>query len=225
MEENKLKGIIEALLFASERPLKLEQIREVIEEEDVSLSAIQSQLEILKNEYQKGERSFQIEEIAGGFQFSTHPQYSPWLKKFFGKARLHRLSQAALETLAIAAYKQPVTRTEVEFIRGVNVDAVMEHLLEIGFLRIVGRKEAPGRPFLYGTTRLFLEHFRLKSLEELPKLEEFTEEMLRYEQGDADLILPKESKLKDQAQPEPPALPEAQENSAAISSGEAKSQS
>ncbi len=171
-ENNRLKGVIESLLLVSEKPLLLEQIKEVLE--GIDAKTIQSLIQELKLEYENRKSGISIIEIAGGYQMSTSSDYAPYLKKFYNIKHKEKLSTPSLETLAIIAYKQPLTRLEIESIRGVNVDGVIKTLLEKGVIRIAGRKDAPGRPFVYGTTRQFLEYFGLKSLDELPEIEEFT---------------------------------------------------
>lgn len=174
MTPEESKRIIEALLFASDQPLSIDQLKEVISETDGK--TIRSQVEELKAEYEKENHSFRITEVAGGFQFSTDPTYSSWIKKLYKSRHVDRLSSPSLETLSIITYRQPVTRADIELIRGVNVEGVLKTLLERGLIRIVGRKDVVGRPFVYGTTKEFLEYFGLNSLDDLPKLEEFTEE-------------------------------------------------
>jgi len=168
---NGVKTVIEALLFASEKPLILEQIKDVLD--NLATDEIRKNIEELKDEYEKTNRGMRIVEIAGGFQMITAPVFASFLRKLYKGRRVERLSQPALETLAIIAYKQPVTRLEIESIRNVNVDGMIKTFLEKGLVRIAGRKKAPGRPKVYGTTRQFLEHFGLKSLDELPKIEGF----------------------------------------------------
>jgi len=173
--ENKIsngaKTVIEALLFASERPLMLEQIKDVLD--NLTTDEIRKYIEELKDEYEKAYRGIRVIEIAGGFQMITAPLFASFLRKLYKGRRVERLSTPALETLAIIAYKQPVTRLGIESIRDVNVDGMIKTFLEKGLIRITGRKKAPGRPKVYGTTRQFLEHFGLKSLDELPKIEGF----------------------------------------------------
>jgi segregation and condensation protein B len=171
MSENNLKAVIEALLFASDRPLPLERMRNVLD--NIETDQIRSILEELKAEYEKSERGIRITEIAGGFQIITAPTFAPFLKKLYKERHVERLSKPALETLAIIAYKQPVTKLEVESLRSVNVDGVFYNLLDKSLIRVAGRKKAPGRPKVYATTAQFLEYFGLKSLEELPKVENF----------------------------------------------------
>lgn len=180
MDREQAKRIIEALLFISERPLTVVQIKEVLEELDTG--AIKSLIGQLAREYTDLGRSFNITEVAGGYQILTDPQYAPWLKKLYHKSRAEKLSRPALETVAIIAYRQSVTRQEVEDIRGVNVEGVLKTLMEKSLVRISGRKPIPGRPFFYSTTRQFLEFFGLQSLEDLPKLEEFEELTKRGEE-------------------------------------------
>ena len=170
MERSTAKGIIEALLFASEKAISLEEICQVLEADDKN--ALKKLIDELKGEYESQGRGFRLIEVAGGFQVCTHPDFAPWLAKLFRSRRISRFSKPALETLAIVAYRQPVTRAEVESIRGVNVEGVLRTLLEKGMVRIRGRKDSPGRPLIYGTTSQFLEYFGLNSLSELPRLEE-----------------------------------------------------
>lgn len=164
------KSVIEALLFVSERPVLIEQIRSVLNE--LGPSEIRDLLQALKEEYLSSRRGMQIMEIAGGFQMVTAPQLSTFLKKFYQRPP-ERLSAPTLETLSIIAYKQPITRAEVEQLRGVDVSGIVQNLVSKGLVRTAGRKIAPGRPFVYATTRQFLEYFGLKSLDDLPKIEEF----------------------------------------------------
>ncbi|MDD5073435.1 MAG: SMC-Scp complex subunit ScpB [Candidatus Omnitrophica bacterium] len=173
MESSELKKIIEALLFASEKPIAVEQMKEVIEE--VETKDIRAALVELMTEYETLGRSFKVYEVAGGYQMVTAPEFADYLKKFYRVKSKDKLSKPALETLAVIAYRQPITKSEIEDIRGVNVDGVVETLADRMMIRITGRKDAPGRPILYGTTKEFLDRFGLSSLNELPKLGEFTE--------------------------------------------------
>ena len=187
MAQEELKHAIEALLFASERPLTLEDIKQAFEE-DLKVEEIRELLGLLKTDYETQNRGFRLYEIAGGYQLVTDERFSSYLKKFYQAREKKRLSQASLETLSVVAYRQPVTRADIEFIRGVNVDGAIKTLLEKGLIRLVGRKEVPGRPMLYGTTKDFLEHFGLSSLKELPSLKEYTEKDI------ADHLMPPELK-------------------------------
>lgn len=162
--------MIEALLFASEAPLSpadLARVDETLDEEQVEALVGE-----LKAEYDAEDRAFGIFEIAGGYQVLTRPEYAPVLERYETVPLTNRLSPAALETLAIVAYRQPVGRAEVEEIRGVGAGGVLKTLLERNLIEVVGRGEGLGRPLLYGTTRFFLEHFGFRSLEELPRSDE-----------------------------------------------------
>jgi len=174
MTNEEAKKIIETLLFVSESPLSLDRIKEVLE--DIEKDSVKVLIEELKNEYQNTNRSFTIEEVGGGYRLATDPYYGVWVKKLYKDNRKHRLTMPSLESLSVIAYRQPVTKSELEAIRGVNVDGVLKNLLDRNLVKIVGRKEIPGRPFIYGVTKEFLIHFGLNSLEDLPKLKEFSEE-------------------------------------------------
>lgn len=178
MSDTELKYAIEALLFASERPVTIEQLKEAFSSdgggEGLSEKEIRGHLSLLKDEYETQRRGFKLFEIAGGYQLVTDERFSSYLKKFYQSREKKRLSQASLETLSVIAYKQPVTKAEIEAIRGVNVDGPLKTILEKGLVKIAGRKDVPGRPILYGTTKEFLEHFGLNSVKELPPLSEFT---------------------------------------------------
>ncbi len=182
-----LKFILEAILFSAQKPLSLKELREVfagaVEHAEGSEAArglkkvkeeqLTTTLEELAREHEASNRSYRLVCVAGGWQFVTQPEYAPWLKALVGhKSRPPRLSQPALETLAIIAYRQPLTRAEIEQVRGVAVDGVMQTLLERGLIEQVGRAEVVGRPMTYGTTGIFLEYFGLRNLEELPAADE-----------------------------------------------------
>ena len=170
MDLAEAKRIIEAVIFAADEPVSVDQLSQLIEtlDNDAILQVIQG----LQQDYAVSERSFQLVEIANGFQMRTRHEYAYWIKKFYTTEISSRLSVSALEALAIVAYKQPATRAEVEEVRGVNSDSVIRTLLERNLIRILGRKQAPGRPMLYGTTTEFLMHFGLRDLAELPSVEE-----------------------------------------------------
>ena len=165
-----VKSILEAILFSANEPISLKQLSQVFE--NVSIDAIRDRMTELGDEYQGTNRSFQLIEIANGFQICTHPEYYNWIEKFYTRQVRVRLSPSALETLAIVAYKQPVTRTKVEDIRGVNSDSVLNSLIQKGLVRIAGRQPGQGRPLLFSTTDEFLDQFGLKDLSELPSMEE-----------------------------------------------------
>ena len=166
----RLRSIIEALLFVSDQPLAASKISEVVSVDEAEVKEI---LEDLANEYRRADRGFQLREVAGGFRLYSHPAYAPYIEKLILSFDHRRLTQAALETLSIVAYKQPVTRADVAAIRGVNSDGVVNTLLNRGLVKEVGRQDIPGQPILYGTTTKFLESFGLRSIEELPPLDEF----------------------------------------------------
>ncbi len=175
MSEDNVKAVIEALLFSSDRPLTLEQLKSILD--GFETSQIRAFLEELSSDYEKSNRGIRIVEVAGGFQMITAPDFAPFLKKLYKQRRVERLSKPALETLAIIAYKQPVTKLEIESLRNVDVGGVIKNLLDKSLIRIAGRKKAPGRPYVFGTTRQFLEYFGLNSLDELPKMEDFSKTM------------------------------------------------
>ncbi|MGE5840537.1 MAG: SMC-Scp complex subunit ScpB [Deltaproteobacteria bacterium] len=164
-----LKLIVEALLFASDKPLAMREILGVLP--DVKAAQIAGALRVLKYEYEAMGRSFALHEVGGGFQFRSRPEYGAYILKML-QASPARLSRATMETLAVIAYKQPVLRQEIERLRGVDVGGVLKTLLEKGLVKIMGRKNLPGRPLVYGTTRKFLEVFDLKDIESLPKIKE-----------------------------------------------------
>ena len=172
MSENNLKSAVEAMLFASDKPLLIDQIRKALDNLDGN--EVRRILEEIKIDYEQSGRGMRLVEVAGGFRMITSPDFAPFLKKLFKDRTTDRLSKPALETLAIIAYKQPLTRLEIETLRNVNVDGVMKSLTDKNLVRICGRKKVSGRPFVYGTTRQFLEYFGLKSLNELPKMEDFS---------------------------------------------------
>ncbi len=161
--------VVEAMLFASDVPLEAERIREVLDLENAP--AARGLVEELIARYEAEPRGLAIVEVGGGYRMVTRPELAPWLVRLARARTRVRLSRPALETLAIVAYKQPVSRPELDAVRGVNSDAVLDNLLERRLIRIGGRKEAPGRPFLYETTRDFLVAFGLRDLNDLPKVE------------------------------------------------------
>lgn len=167
--QKQLKLVVEALLFTADKPISAQDIHGWLPEE--TLTEIRQVLEELQREYDAMDRSFVLKEIAKGYQFRTHSKYAPYVLRMM-KTSPTRLSRAALETLAIIAYKQPVLRQEIERLRAVDVGGILKTLLEKDLIRIMGRKNLPGRPLIYGTTRKFLEVFDLKDLESLPKLKE-----------------------------------------------------
>src|SRR3982750_1588247 len=180
-----LEKIIEALLFSARKPLSLQEITAVIKgaESDeatetpnefgrVKNAEVAAALEQLNVEYIQQSRAFQLVEKAEGWQLATDPAFAKWVRQLFPGPKPARLSAPALETLAIIAYRQPITRADVEAVRGVNIDGVLQTLMERGLVKIAGRAEIPGRPLLYDTTQFFLDHFGMRTLDELPNAEE-----------------------------------------------------
>lgn len=172
MEREDLKSILESLLFVADGPLTLDRLNEVLD--GVGKEEIQSVLEELAAHFESERRGIRLVEVAGGYQMRTAKVNADWVKKLLG-GRPARMSRATLETLAIIAYRQPITKAEIEAIRGVDVDGVIGTLLERDLIRAVARKDVPGRPFLYGTTSAFLQLFNLKDLSHLPTLKEMEE--------------------------------------------------
>ena len=162
-------AILEALLFVSDAPLHLERIEEALEGR--SRAEIAKLLVCLQERCRQGDRGVRLIEVAGGYRLVTKPEMAPWIERLRG-SRPTKLSKAALETLAIIAYKQPITKPEIEAIRGVMIDGVLKTLVERDLIRILGRKPEVGRPIIYGTSRDFLEYFGFKDLSELPTLKE-----------------------------------------------------
>src|ERR1022692_5009279 len=182
-----LKLILEAILFSAQKPLSLKELRDVFSAavehaegdetarglKKIKESELTPALEELAKDHDAAKRSFRLACVAGSWQFVTEPEFAPWLKALVGhRLRPPRLSQPGLETLAIIAYRQPITRAEIEQVRGVSVDGVMQTLVERGLVEQVGRAEVVGRPMTYGTTVVFLEYFGLRSLDELPAADE-----------------------------------------------------
>src|SRR3989338_919956 len=172
MQKEKLQSILESLIFASDRPVSLKKLAEWMDQS--STSEIQEALDALGQKYKTNEHGIQLEQVAGGFHFRTKVENKAWVKKMMEQKPI-RMSRAQLETLAMVAYKQPVTRIEVDEIRGVDSSHMMRTLLDRKLIKIVGVKEVPGRPLLYGTTDDFLEFFNLKDLNDMPSLEQLKE--------------------------------------------------
>lgn len=194
MENKEIKSIIESLLFIAAEPLTLDALKNILQ---VDKKETEKVVRELIDEYQLRNSGIFIVEVAGGFQMVTNPSSAPWVKKLLATTIPIRLSQQSLETLSIIAYKQPIIKAEIEAIRGVNSDGVVKTLLERRLIRILGRKEVPGRPLLYGTTKEFLQYFGLKDLSELPTLKEFqdTESLTQLTTESTELIEEKENSL------------------------------
>jgi segregation and condensation protein B len=179
-----LARIIEALLFSAQKPLSTKTIVDVLRQagaEDafspnqfanIRQAEVAAAIEQLKIEYIQHEHGFQLVEKADGWQLASDPKYAQWVRGLFPAPKPARLSSPALETLAIIAYRQPITRADLEVVRGVTIDGVLQTLMERGLVKISGRAEIPGRPLLYETTEFFLDHFGLRNLDELPNVEE-----------------------------------------------------
>ncbi len=178
MDNEELKPVIESLIFASDTPITFDRLCGALEGEE--RGAVKSALADLMEDYKRGGRGFVIEEVAGGYVFRTNHEFAPWIRRLF-KAGTQKISKAAMESLAIIAYKQPITRGELEAVRGVDSGGVVATLMEKRLIKITGRKDAPGRPVVYGTTREFLESFDLNDLSCLPSLKE----MQKTEEEDA----------------------------------------
>lgn len=182
VETDDLKKIIETLLFITDRPVKPSRIADVVETADAR--RVREIIRELQEEYAAQGRAVQIVELGGGFQMSTKPEYGRWVRRLYNEKMTTKLSNAALETLAIVAYKQPITRAEMEAIRGVDVAGPLERLLERALVRVVGKKDTVGRPMVYGTTDEFLRMFGLNKISELPDLQVFAAKTLHEKQED-----------------------------------------
>ena len=173
MVKEKLSQVIESILFASDIPLSVQKIKEFIENQ--GSNEIRKAIDELSKHYNNTDSALQVMEVAGGYQLVTRPEFADYIQKLYKGRAASRLTHRALETLAIITYKQPITKQEMEAIRGVNVDGVVKTLLERNLIKIEGRQKAPGNPLLYGTTKYFLQYFGLKSLDDLPQLKEIDE--------------------------------------------------
>ena len=182
-----LKHIIESLLFVSETPLTVSHLKGILEGEEPA--AIRAAIDALMLEYAQRDGGFVLKQVAGGYQFRTQSRYNEWIKRLI-RPNAPRLSKAALETLAIIAYNQPIIRSDIEHIRGVDSGGVIRMLMERKLIRVLGRKEIPGRPLIYATTKFFLEVFELKDLKDLPtpkEIQELTQSRLDDEPEPLDL--------------------------------------
>lgn len=173
MDDRELKPIVEALLFVAAEPMPLNKLCEILD--GVERERVVACLDDLREQYRRGDHGLTVAEVAGGYQLVTVQEAAPWLRKLSAAKAPPRLSKPALETLAIIAYKQPLTRPEVESIRGVDVAGVVKTLMDRRLVKIIGRKDVPGRPMMFGTTKEFLHAFGLKDLADLPTLKDFAE--------------------------------------------------
>ncbi|MDZ4815650.1 MAG: SMC-Scp complex subunit ScpB [Verrucomicrobiota bacterium] len=183
-----LKAILESIFFAAQKPLDLKDLKEILKDtaelepnevtnafKKVDDEHLVSAIQELKNDYDQAERAFQLQQTGETWQLASRAEYASWVKQMFDQYKPQRLSASAMETLAIVAYRQPITRADIEAVRGVAVDSMVQILLDRGLVKISGRAETPGRPMLYATTEHFLEHFGIKDVNDLPNSAE-----LRY---------------------------------------------
>ena len=187
MEQKKLTCIIEAILFVAGEPVNLTDLAHAL---DLTVSELIPALDQLKDEYDRGNRGMRLNRFGESVQLSTRPDYAPYIERLLQPVQKQSLTQAAMETLAVVAYKQPVTRAEVEQVRGVKCDYSIQSLMKKELIAEVGRKEALGRPILYGTTETFLAHFGLTSLEDLPPMPEIPSEDKPGEDFDVPELIP-----------------------------------
>jgi len=195
MDDFDVKPVLESLFFVSDSPIRVDSLVEILPESNKE--AILEGIHRIQEEYGNPSKGIELTEIAGGYQFRTKPGWAEWVNRL-KKGRAVKLSQASLETLAIVAYRQPVIRPAIEEIRGVDSGSVLHTLMEKGLIKIVGRKDLPGRPLVYGTTKAFLELFSLNSLSDLPKLREIPSAQ------EPDEITPKEIPPQEDPQEERP---------------------
>ena len=210
-KSDKIIRVVEALLVAFDSGLTREELKSAID--NVEMRDIDAAINVLREEYASNERSFDLKEVAGKIFIATKPEYAPWIRNLYQK-QPERLTGPSLETLAIIAYKQPVTRAEIGAIRGVDVGGVVNTLLEKELIEIRGRKDVIGKPLLYGTTDKFLELFGLNSLNDLPALRAFSEEELEYAKPEEHVVV--ENVQDEEVTPEVPAGPEPSENTEEI---------
>ncbi len=182
-----LENVVESIVFASTEPVHLDKIVECIQKDNVNGHAVKDAIDRLNKNYQMQNVALRLIKIAGGYQYATHPQFDKWVSRLYKSKAEKKLSQSSLEVLAIIAYRQPIARSEVEKIRGVNADWTLRSLMEKNLITVVGREDAPGKPLLFGTTKQFLEHFGLDAIAELPKLKEI-EDILREDKEFAETL-------------------------------------
>ena len=186
-----IKSVLESLLFVNEKPISIAELSEVV---GVDRKEVSRALEEIEQEYKARGAGICIVKVAGGYQMFSHPDNELWVKKMYRYKNRQKLSSPSLETLSIIAYKQPITKMEIEAIRGVNADGVIRHILKLGLIKTAGRKDVIGRPFLYVTTRKFLEYFGLNSIKDLPDIEE-----LNNINGPAEALKENSYTLKEEA--------------------------
>ena len=197
----KVEQIVEATLFASQTPLTADEVARA--DENLDAERVVEAIRTLRDAYEESERAFQIYQLGDGYQILTRPEYAPYLERFDSVPRAPHLSPAALETLAIIAYRNPIGRIEIEEVRGVSASSVLRTLLDWELVEVVGRGEGLGRPLLYGVTRMFLEHFGLKDLSDLPAPDELPVVLGALQQAmEAELELSEESETESSEKPE-----------------------
>ncbi len=198
MDNFEIKPILESLFFVSDSPVRLETLVEILPESNKD--AILEGIRQIQTEYEDPSRGIELTEIAGGYQFRTKPNWAGWISRL-KKVKAVKLSQAALETLAIVAYRQPIIRPAIEEIRGVDSGSVLHTLMEKGLVKVMGRKDLPGRPIVYGTTKAFLEIFSLNTLSDLPTIKEI-QPPLEPEEMSLEKISPEEILNDESVKPE-----------------------
>lgn len=213
LDPESLKGAVEAVLFCCDRSMSAKKLAKIIGVGDGR--KVRSAIKLLQKEYRKTGRAFQIEEVAGGYQMFTLPEFHPWVKRLGKATKEERLSQAALETLAIIVYRQPILRADIEAIRGVQCGPMLRALIERGLVKVAGKSDELGRPLLYGTTKRFLEVFGLRSLRDLPQSQDLMrpgEKVTEDEEADEDAEEDtQENAAPEQTPPPPPETPPAAE--------------
>ena len=203
VDGTRLTAVIEALIFSSPEPIPWEKVSEIIHESEEELELDENTITTIVNQlnerYEQNDLSFRIEETGGGYTFTTKPRYHPWLSIFQHENAYRKLSQSAIETLAIVAYRQPITKPEVDQIRGVDSGYILRQLLEKMLIRVSGRADSPGKPLLYKTTKYFLKHFDINSVDELPKPREIDEILKDDDMADhRRLLMERQMELEDE---------------------------
>lgn len=203
VDGTRLTAVIEALIFSTPEPIPWEKLSEIIHESEEELELDENTITTIVNQlnvrYEENDLSFRIEETGGGYTFTTKPRYHPWLSIFQHENAYRKLSQSAIETLAIVAYRQPITKPEVDQIRGVDSGYILRQLLEKMLIRVSGRADSPGKPLLYKTTKYFLKHFDINSVDELPKPREIDEILKDDDMADhRRLLMERQMELEDE---------------------------
>ena len=233
-ETPSLKSVVGALLLAAKQPLTTSQIRNTLKStagtygeqaaglDKMGEKAIRTVIGELKEDLDKGQFGMRVVEVANGFRLQNDPACGIWLRQMLDRGKPQRLSKPALETLAVIAYRQPCTRSEVEAVRGVSVDAMVRTLLEMGLIKVTGRSELPGRPWLFGSTNKFLEHFGINAISELPGAEELRRREEQLQAAEASGEAAGEAADEGQEVPDEPA-PEGSQEAAPVDAPEAES--